>query len=181
MEIWKEITDYEKYSISNLGRVKSNQKHKKEIILKNRISNCGYNRVCLQNKGNVKHISVHRLVALLFIENPKNKPQVNHKNLNKKDNRVDNLEWMTASENMTHSVVNGRNLKHLTVIKLSSPPEIYHSIVEASKATGIDKKAIGNCIRGKSKTSGGYKWKKYEYYKNDSIKSRYQTSRAIFR
>jgi len=65
-------------------------------------SNFGYNRVCLSKNGKTKRLFVHRLVAMAFIENIDNKPQINHKNGIKNDNRVDNLEWVTSSENILH-------------------------------------------------------------------------------
>jgi len=98
---WREINGYEGlYKISNLGEVKS---IKKGIILKDRISNCGYIRVVLCKCNNRKAISVHRLVAKNFIDNPKEKPDVNHIDGNKKNNKISNLEWVTKKENSLHS------------------------------------------------------------------------------
>ena len=104
MEIWKPIIGYEDlYEISSFGNVKSLQKGlKKEKILKNRPDDSGYVRVDLRLNGKPKTIRTHRLVAIHFIPNVYNNPQVNHINGNKSDNRVENLEWVSSIENQCH-------------------------------------------------------------------------------
>lgn len=105
-EIWKQMTGYEgKYMVSNLGRIRSLLNGSKFYgILKPAIHKGGYLRVRLYDN---KSLLVHRLVAQTFIPNPKNKATVNHKNGNKKDNRVENLEWATQKENNRHAIRTG--------------------------------------------------------------------------
>ena len=116
-EIWKDIKEYEGiYQISNLGRVKSYYKcirtkyghferikDEKGTFIKGRPKGLnGYMVVDLYNKGESKKYYIHRLVASAFIDNPNNFEQVNHKNFNKQDNRVYNLEWVTRAQNRKH-------------------------------------------------------------------------------
>lgn len=106
-EIWKDIISYEGlYQISNKGRVKSLSGksaniNKAEIILKPYITR-GYFMVRFSKKGKEKAHYIHRLIAEAFIDNPNNKPQVNHINFKKLDNRIKNLEWVTNRENTQH-------------------------------------------------------------------------------
>lgn len=113
-EIWKDIPGYEGlYKSSNLGRIKSldkkitnkngQSKIQREIILKE-TNDRGYKIVTLTNNYKSYRTGCHRLVAKAFIENPENKPCVNHKNGIKDDNRIENLEWVTYSENEIHSI-----------------------------------------------------------------------------
>lgn len=106
-----DIAGYEGYyQVSNLGRIKSlkrttrNGKCEADKILVNTVANKGYLAVGLKKNGKSKNYLVHRIVASSFISNPQNKPQVNHKNGDKSDNRVDNLEWATQSENIRHGL-----------------------------------------------------------------------------
>lgn len=99
-EIWKEIKDFPNYEVSNLGNIRN------KITLKVRKShiNQGYVWMLLYKEGDrPKGRAVHRLVAQAFIENPENKAEVNHKNLDKTDNRAENLEWCTRQENLAHA------------------------------------------------------------------------------
>src|SRR3954463_14262904 len=101
MEVWKDIKDYEGlYQISNLGNVRDVKRGKSRKVTRN----CrGYGWVSLTKDKGQKAFSVHRLVAIHFIPNPGNLPQVNHKNLNRMDNAVVNLEWCDQSHNVRHA------------------------------------------------------------------------------
>jgi hypothetical protein len=118
IEIWKDIPGYEGiYQASSLGRIKSlkriaelRYKYKRTIrerILKLVPDNFGYYKVSLHKDKKIKTIKVHKLVALTFIKNEENKREVNHIDGNKKNNKPDNLEWCSRSENMKHAFKNG--------------------------------------------------------------------------
>jgi len=100
-EVWVDIRNFEgHYQVSNFGRIKS---IKSNIIMKQNLKKTGYLNIKLCKNNKEYHLSVHRIVAESFIDNPNNKPHVNHINKIKNDNRVENLEWVTPNENMIHS------------------------------------------------------------------------------
>lgn len=114
METWRDIRNYEGlYQISNFGRVKSIARKiiKKdgvcqsveEKLLRYHCNNKGYPQVALSKNSTIKVMAIHRLVAATFIPNPRELPQVNHKDGDKTNNAVENLEWCTQSENMRHA------------------------------------------------------------------------------
>lgn len=108
-EVWVTISDFGGvYQVSNMGRVK----RKNSRVLKPETTNRGYKRVILSYNNSQAKISVHRLVATYFIKNPENKPEVNHINCIKHDNRVENLEWVTRKENINHYLLNNPKGKH---------------------------------------------------------------------
>ena len=116
-EIWKDIQGYEGcYKVSNFGNVMAlkreyssngSKRFTEEKILKKRINKDGYLNAALTLKGKRKDISVHRLVAMAFIDNPENKLEVNHKDGIKTNNNISNLEWNTRAENNRHAIENG--------------------------------------------------------------------------
>jgi hypothetical protein len=134
-EIFKDVIGYEGlYKVSNLGNIKS-LKFGKEKILKPRVDRVGYLLMGLWENGVCKMFKIHRLVAKAFIDNPNNKPQVNHINGLKSDNKIENLELVTASENMQHAYKAGL---------LFNPKGEKHS---HSKLTNEQVLAIRNDIR----------------------------------
>lgn len=159
METWKKIVGFENYEVSNLGRVKSKQQLN-ERILKHRISKFGYHRVMLQSNGFKKAYSVHRLVAIYFIKNNENKPDVNHIDCDKSNNNFMNLEWVTKSENIKHAFLNGRIKKFKMVIREDG--KLYNSIIEAAKDNNVTTSAINNCLNKRSKKSNNYVFKYYK-------------------
>jgi len=116
-EVWKDIKEYEgRYQISNLAMVKSVQRIKanargkymaNERLLKTNISSSGYYRIVFKLNDKYKTYFLHRLLAIAFIPNPENKPFINHKDGNKLNNSLENLEWCTMSENRQHAYNTG--------------------------------------------------------------------------
>jgi hypothetical protein len=199
-EVWKDIPGYEGYyQVSNFGRVKRlaryvdrhaygivHKKFYRERIIKNSLVH-GYPVVNLCKENFVKHFQIHRIVAQTFIPNPLNKEQVNHKNGIRNDNRVENLEWVTNTENQRHSFqvlgrVSGRKGKPMTdkmraglkryqkehyedlcrKVRCIELNRVFVGITNACKELGVSKH-ISDCCKGKRERAGGYHWE----YVND--------------
>lgn len=129
----------------------------------------GYFRVGLYRNDEYKHFFVHRLVAEAFIPNPLNLPQVNHKNENKQDNRVENIEWISAIGNSNHGTRNSRISKNNTNGKLSKPVLQYSldgkfikewsSVCEVQRQLGFHQSNISACCNGKRRYAHSFIWK----------------------
>lgn len=128
----------------------------------------GYVRVKLYKNAVPKCYMVHRLVASAFLPNESNKSQVNHKDGNKENNNVDNLEWVTQSENQIHAYINGLNTTRFAieatkkrVVQKSIDGDIlntYDSLSDAGRAIGIPVSNITHCCKGRIRHAGGYVW-----------------------
>lgn len=156
-EIWKDCKGYENlYQVSNLGRIKSLNKIRvnhtggmwvqQEKILKGKYDGCNYLTVHLKTpSGKDKIERIHRLVAIAFIDNPERKPEVNHKNSVRDDNRVENLEWVTHQENIEHS--SQENHKSKNNILCITTGEVFNTSNDAAKKNGGDAGNIRRAAR----------------------------------
>ena len=176
-EIWKDVKGYEGYyQVSNMGRVKSMRvlktpkngvKCRKNAFLSTKTTHDKqYVLVALCRNGEKKHIQVHRLVAEAFIPNPKNLPCVNHKDEDKTNNCVENLEWCSYQYNNTYGTMAYRSINHPStskcvrqLSKTGEPIATYPSIKEASRKTGISYQVLISYLHGRYHTGGGYDWK----------------------
>ena len=163
MTIWKDIEGTTNYEISSNGNVRNKTTKK---ILKGRKSKSGYLQVSIKFDGEEKFKNkyIHRLVAEAFIENKYNKKEVNHKDGNKLNNNLDNLEWVTSSENQKHRHSIGINkTSNRRIGKFNLNGQLikeYNSIIEAAEEenNGI-RVSIDNVLQGKRFTLKGYVWK----------------------
>jgi len=172
--MWKIIPVDNNYEASNDGQIREVKTGKK---ISQWLDKDGYLIATLSGKL----YRVHRLIALTFISNPNNLPVVNHKNFDKSDNHVTNLEWVTYSENSKHSYTGKhrdktliewvKKVQHLAAEASKTKVaqydlqdnllNVFNSQREASEKTGTCRSSITRCVTGHRKTAGGYKWKYY--------------------
>ena len=186
-EMWKPVCGYESFLfVSNYGRVlKEPRPHSsKRLILKQRLSNKGCWMVTMTVCRRNVRLNVHRLVALSFIDNPDNKPAVDHIDTNKLNNMVGNLRWVTHSENqhnpltrahMSNALKGVLSGHHKMVAKMDKAGNVlcvYSSVLDASLDTGINYRTICDAAKNalikdkrgwyRTRSAGGYKWKYIE-------------------
>lgn len=153
-EIWKPANGYETlYEVSNTGKVRSLHKRNYMNIMPQRIDRGGYYTIKLNRKGKCSTVYVHRLLGFAFIKNPSNKPFINHKDCNKLNNFLDNLEWVTHSENVKHAYENKRKhankgkMHHEAVmLKCKFTGEIFYTIKEAALKKGFNYNTLRNSL-----------------------------------
>lgn len=178
-EIWKN-TKYDFFQVSNLGNVRSLDRHQinrdgktyfykghilKQTKTKDRDGSMnGYLVVNIRQQGKSNLEFVHRLVAEAFLENINNLECVNHKDGNKQNNNIDNLEWCTYLDNNVHALKKGlrhsRGNKIKQLDKNGNIINIYNSTCEASRITNINRSLISHCINGRTKNAGGFYWER---------------------
>lgn len=180
-EIWKDIENYEGlYQISNLGNVKSLEKELKiksknqykqfdmkllfkGKMLKPSLKSSGYYYVCLTRDKKTKYYAIHRLVAQTFLDNPNNYNYINHKDENKLNNCVDNLEWCSAKYNCnygdrTNKIIQKLNVKILQYDLNGNFIKEWASIKDATETLKI--RNISQVVNNKRNKAGGFIWKK---------------------
>lgn len=162
---WKQIEGFEDYWVSDNGQIKSFRQSKQGKIKISTLGKKGYFVNQLRDhQGNIKTLSIHRLVALSFIPLINGKEQVNHKDGNKLNNHYSNLEWVNASENIKHAYdylnfnPNGISVKQILNNEIIA---IYQSAEEAARITHIDASSIRKVCKKKRKHAGGFNWENF--------------------
>jgi hypothetical protein len=166
-EIWKDIEGFEGiYQVSNMGRVRSldredAQGHRiKGTVLVGGSSGRGYRKIALCRDGDIEYKLIHRLVATAFLDNPDNFPQVNHKDENKTNNVLSNLEWCSALYNNMYGTRNKRVAKAnecpVYVVTSSGHHYFFGSAKKASELLGLNQSHVSECLRGKLKHNRGF-------------------------
>lgn len=151
-ELWRDWPQDPRIKVSNMGNVISYKRGTRHP-LKASHNPSGYQMVSAGSGSNNKRY-VHRLVAETWIDNPNNYEEVNHINGDKDDNRMENLEWVTPSQNIRHAYRTG--LKKTTPIRIVETGDVYESQHECARRIGCDQSAIAHCLAGRRSTHLGY-------------------------
>lgn len=164
MEIWKEVKNYPDYQVSNLGRIKSFKQSKEGRFLKP-TSHKGYLKVDFCVNGKPTQMLVHRVVLSTFspIENWE-EMTVNHIDGNPLNNNLDNLEWLTQSENTSYSrrvLQTGNSIKRVHIIRMNGVEEYYNSVTEAANKLGYSKGTISRWANKQRSYEGKYRLVEY--------------------
>lgn len=160
--MWRPVIGYEGiYEVNRLGEIR---RIKTGRILKGYQGRDGYQRVSLTTNGITKPFLLHRLIASAFIPNPMNYPCINHKDEDKSNNSLDNLEWCTHRYNLNYGTHNARanETRKKPISQYSRNGEFirnWDSVTDIHRETGIDMGHITACCRGTRKTAGNYRWK----------------------
>ena len=164
MEIWKDIEQYPGYQVSNLGQIKSFKQSKEGRILKPKV-NGGYMGIDFRKDGKTYYGLVHRIVLSTFspIEEWETLT-VNHIDGNPSNNKLENLEWMTQSENSRYSrevLRTGNAIQQVHIIELNGAEKFYNSVTEAAKEMGVAKGTISRWVNKQRSYEGKYKLVEY--------------------
>lgn len=158
-EIWKKLKEYPNYEVSNLGRIRNQQK-----LLKPYKTNNGYLHIFLSKNGKQKQFLLHRLIAEAFIDNLKNLKEINHIDGDKSNNSINNLEWCTRKSNVHHFLCS--NTRNTTMARPVTQYDLkgnkvktFKSIRQASKESKIDAHYIIYCCKGNKAKTSNYMWK----------------------
>lgn len=162
VETFVEIEGFENYEVSKPGKVRN---IKSGRILKSSFNTHGYLVHFLYENNKRKCIPLHRIIATAFIDNPDEKPQVNHIDENKLNNDLRNLEWCTAKENSIHGTrikrIAEKHFKKVIQLDLNDNVlNIFKSMKQAEQETGVFASSISACCNGKAKRAGYFKWRK---------------------
>lgn len=162
-EEWRPVVGFEGlYEVSSLGNVKSLCAGRwKSTMMRKPVPDVhGYQTVNLKKDGKYKNVKIHRLVAMAFLDNPNEWPEVNHKDEDKTNNRVENLEWCTRQYNQNYN--DHQKIYYKPVIQLSDDGRVikeYESIKAACEATGILASCISGVLSGRRERTGGFRWR----------------------
>ena len=148
MEEFRVLKRNENYKVSNIGRIYS---VRKDVIMTNKLNHDGYMRIQLYNKGKCEYVSIHRLVAEEFIGNIPVGYVINHKDLDKSNNRVDNLEIVTQSENIRHAIDKGvfdtQSTSKKCVVSDGTSESVYKSATKCAEDLGISWSYVARLCR----------------------------------